>query len=190
MRKYFALALLLIAVHCKSGNLEEIFRQIPDSLTPYLSQNNRLDFIDFMESHMKAEVRNRLGGISEMTALTADSLSIRMSEALRIDMLLLTPVEPVDSSRQVVCVVSTYGTDSLGLESRTVYFSFYEDQLRQVYKADPGVTLGMSLNGERFSSPRAQLIRNSLMSSVVTRSTRLLLMRTNSTLLASLSFSL
>ena len=123
MRKYFALALLLIAVHCKSGNLEEIFRQIPDSLTPYLSQNNRLDFIDFMESHMKAEVRNRLGGISEMTALTADSLSIRMSEALRIDMLLLTPVEPVDSSRQVVCVVSTYGTDSLGLESRTVYYT-------------------------------------------------------------------
>lgn len=101
----------------------DIFRQIPDTLTPYLSQNNRLDFIDFMESNMKAEVRNRLGGTSEMTALTADSLSIRMSEALRIDMLLLTPVEPVDSSRQVVCVVSTYGTDSLGQESRVAYYT-------------------------------------------------------------------
>ncbi len=104
-------------------SLSGLFRQIPDSIVPYLSPNNRLDFIDFMESHMKAEVRNRLGGISEMTALTADSLSIRMSEALRIDMLLLTPVAPVDSSRQVICVVSTYGTDSLGLESRTDYYT-------------------------------------------------------------------
>ena len=115
--------LMLLATSARAQNLTEIFRQIPDTLTPYLSQNNRLDFIDFMESNMKAEVRHRLGGTSEMTALTADSLSIRMSEALRIDMLLLTPVEPVDSSRQVVCVVSTYGTDSLGLESCVAYYT-------------------------------------------------------------------
>jgi hypothetical protein len=115
--------LLLLTIAAKAENLTEIFRQIPDSILPYLSPNNRLDFLDFMASHMKAEVRNLLGGTSEMTALTDDSLSIRMSEALRIDILLLTPVAPVDSSRQVVCVVSTYGTDSLGLESRTDYYT-------------------------------------------------------------------
>lgn len=115
----------------------EIFRQIPDSLTPYLSRNNRLDFIDFMESGMKAEVRNRMGGTSEMTALTADSLSIRMSEALRVDMLLLTPLEPLDSCSQVVCVVSTYGTDSLSLESRVAYYTTRWTPLSTIPRLSP-----------------------------------------------------
>lgn len=35
---------------------------------------------------------------------------------------------------------------SHGLEDRTVYFSFYEKQLKQVYKADSSATLGMSIN--------------------------------------------
>ena len=32
--------------------IKEVFKAMPDSLIPYLSQNNRLDFIDFMESNM------------------------------------------------------------------------------------------------------------------------------------------
>jgi len=78
---------------------------------------------------MKAEVRNRLNGTSEMTALTDDSLSIRLSNALRMDILLLTPVEMIDSCRQVVCVVETYGTDFLSLESQT---SFYTPQWKKI----------------------------------------------------------
>ena len=35
-----------------------------------------------------------------------------------------------------------------GLEGRTVYFSFYEKQLKQVYKADPTVELGMSIKAD------------------------------------------
>ena len=123
IRSLVVLLLMLLATSAKAQHLADLFRQIPDSITPYLSQNNRLDFIDFMESGMKAEVRNRLGGTSEMTALTSDSLSIRMSEALRVDMLLLTPLEPVDSCSQVVCVISTYGTDSLSLQSRVAYYT-------------------------------------------------------------------
>ena len=93
--------------------LRDVFRQIPDSLMPSLSVNSRLDFIDFMDANMKAAVRNQLGGMSEMTALTDDSLSIRMSDALRIDMLLLTLDEPVDTIRQVVALAETFLTDSV-----------------------------------------------------------------------------
>lgn len=93
--------------------LRDVFRQIPDSLMPSLSLNNRLDFIDFLDSNMKAAVRNQLGGMSEMTALTDDSLSIRMSDALRIDMLLLTLDEPLDTIRQVVVLAETFLTDSV-----------------------------------------------------------------------------
>jgi hypothetical protein len=90
---------------------------MPDSLMPYLTANNRLDFIDFLDSNMKAEVTNMTGGVSEMTALTDDSLSIRMSDALRVDMLLLDLDEPVDSIHQVVVFVETFLVDSIYGES-------------------------------------------------------------------------
>ena len=108
---------LLIPHYSAAQSLKEVFKQMPDSLMPYLTQNNRLDFIDFMESNMKAEVSNLTGGTSEMTVLTDDSLSIRMSEALRVDMLLLDLDEPVDSIRQVIVFVETFLADSVYGES-------------------------------------------------------------------------
>jgi hypothetical protein len=103
--------------------LRDVFRQLPDSLMPTLSQNNRLDFIDFLDSNMKAVVRNQLGGLSEMTALTDDSLSIRMSDALRIDMLLLTLDEPVDTIRQVIVFAETFLTDSIYGETTVKFYT-------------------------------------------------------------------
>lgn len=130
MRRQFIILIgLLLAVSGRAGDLlmKEVFRTMPDSLMPYLSENNRLDFIDFMDSGMKAEVRNTLGGTSEMTALTVDSLSIRMSEALRVDMLLLAPSQ--EDTCRVVCFVQTYGTDSLSLESTVDYYTTTWQQL-------------------------------------------------------------
>ena len=46
------------------------FKNMPDSICPLLSAVNRADFIDFLESKMKAEVTNSFGGKSEMTELT------------------------------------------------------------------------------------------------------------------------
>ena len=88
--------------------MSELFKAMPDTLLPYLSTNNRLDMIDFMEANMKAEVTNLLDGKSEMTALTHDSLSIRMNGVLRIDMKLSLVAAPVDSSTQVIRVQRTY----------------------------------------------------------------------------------
>ena len=114
-RRYLGYLLLLFASVCSAQEqtLRDVFRQIPDSLMPSLSVNNRLDFIDFMDSNMKAVVRNQLGGTSEMTALTDDSLSIRMSDALRIDILLLTLDEPVDTIKQVVVLAESFMSDSV-----------------------------------------------------------------------------
>ncbi|MBR1415259.1 MAG: DUF3256 family protein [Prevotella sp.] len=85
-----------------------VFKQMPDSLMPYLSKNNRLDMLDFMDAKMKAEVTNLLDGRSEMTAITDDSLSIRLSDALRVDMKLERVEQPVDSGYYVVRLVRTY----------------------------------------------------------------------------------
>jgi len=90
----------------------KLFRAMPDSIIPYLSRNNRLDFIDFMESKMKAEVTNSFGGKSQMTALGPDSLVIRMNESCTLVMLLLDTTDDVDSCRQVIAVVRTLGIGS------------------------------------------------------------------------------
>lgn len=103
--------------------LRDVFRQMPDSLMPSLSLNNRLDFIDFLDSNMKAVVKNQLGGQSEMTCLTDDSLSIKMSDALKIDMLLLTLDEPVDTIKQVVVFAETFRVDSVYGETTIKFYS-------------------------------------------------------------------
>ena len=83
-----------------------LFKSMPDTLMPYLSKNNRLDMVDFREANMKAEVTNLLEGKSEMTKLTVDSLTIRMSDILDIEMSLVVS-EPSDTLIQVVRIYHT-----------------------------------------------------------------------------------
>jgi hypothetical protein len=116
-------ALSLTAKAGDSITIRDAFRQMPDSLMPTLTQNNRLDFLDFHDAGMKAEVKNRLGGTSLMTALTNDSLSMQVSPALRVDMLLLTLPEPLDSVNQVIVVGETFLADSVYGETTIHYFT-------------------------------------------------------------------
>ena len=76
---------------------------MPDSICPLLSAVNRADFIDFLESKMKAEVTNSFGGKSEMTELAPDYIHVKMTPQSSWQMKLL----PVNDSTKVVCVVST-----------------------------------------------------------------------------------
>ena len=102
-----------VSVVFDATTMDYCFRHIPDDVLPTLSENNRLDMLDFMESKMKAEVTNRLGGKSEMTLLTDTTLTIRMSEALKVDMLLLNRMGPYE----------TFGRDSLSLESTVRFYT-------------------------------------------------------------------
>ena len=112
------LALLVAATFSQASaqsiQIRDAFREMPDSLMPYLSKNNRLDFIDFLDSGMKAEVRTQLGGTSQMLSIGSDSLTIQMNPSLRVDMI------AIDS---VVAVVETFLVDSIYGESRVHYYS-------------------------------------------------------------------
>ena len=126
MRRVIVAALLALSASQMSGQrleIRDVFKQMPDSLMPYLSQNNRLDFIDFLDANMKAEVKNRLGGTSEMLGLSSDSLSIRMSSSLRADLFLLPLSAPVDSVSDVIAMVETFLADSVHGQSHVSYFT-------------------------------------------------------------------
>jgi len=98
---------LIVSVICATSlfaqDAKTLFVNMPDSLTPLLTAVNRADFVDFLESKMKAEVRNRFGQPSEMTDLTPDYIRIKMTTNSNWQMKLL----PVNDSVHVVCVVNT-----------------------------------------------------------------------------------
>jgi len=114
----FLLLLTTVLPSMAKPVISDLFKTMPDSLMPYLSQNNRLDMIDFMEARMKAEVTNLLDGKSEMTLLTDDSLSIRLNAVVTVDLKL---VERSDSS--IVCMQKTYKISEHQVETIRSYYS-------------------------------------------------------------------
>lgn len=110
--------------------MRQVFKNMPDSLTPSMTKNNRLDCIDFLDSNMKAEVQNAFGGRSELLVLTDRYARLRQSDALQTELRLLDVEQPIDGSQQIVCVVQTYGTD---VRESTV--SFYSLSWRELSAA-------------------------------------------------------
>ena len=113
MRVTLIIASLFIALGSSAQiKMSQVLKQMPDAIVPYLSETNKLDLLDFMDSNMKAEVRNQLEGKTELTILTDDYASLTLNEATQMDMRLLTVSEPVDSASQIICLVNTYGSDA------------------------------------------------------------------------------
>ena len=135
MKRLFATCLMAIAtiaaVNADTLTVRNLFKDVPDGVFPYLSTNNRLDFIDFIDSNMKAEVTNDLGGKSIMTSLADDSLTIQMNDECIVDLLLLKAAQPVDSCAQVIVLVRTVGLPNHAQESEVVYYSVIWSRLEQ-----------------------------------------------------------
>ena len=113
--------LILIFVLCVYGaagraqDLKTLFVALPDSLSPLLTEVNRADFGDFLESGMKAEVKNRFGNMSEMTKLTSDYLFLKTTSASTLELKML----PLNDSVKVICAVSTYSAPA---DSRIAFY--------------------------------------------------------------------
>ena len=84
-------------------NMKSVFIAMPDSITPLLTKVNKEDCVDFLDSHMKAEVKNRFDGTAEMKVLTEDYTLVQTSEVGTLEMKLF----PVNDSTKVVCMVKT-----------------------------------------------------------------------------------
>ena len=122
MRKIFVIYFLLGTLGMfAQTTMREIIKSMPDTIVPYLTENNRLDLIDFIDSGMKAEVSNMLGGKSEMSKLTDRYTYITLNEASTLQLRLLDMEIPVDSANQIVCLVQTYGTNVR--ESKITFYS-------------------------------------------------------------------
>ena len=84
-------------------DMKTVFVAMPDSVTPLLTKVNREDCIDFLDSNMKAVVKNRFGNVAEMKVLTDDYVLMQTSEVGMLEMKLL----PLADSTKVICMVKT-----------------------------------------------------------------------------------
>lgn len=102
--KYLFLLLLMAGTVAQARTpMRQWLVAMPDSVMPLLTKNNRLDFIDFLDSKMEAVVTNRLDGKSQMNVLTDDYLHISYTRTCDVAMKLL----PVADTVEVLCVVTT-----------------------------------------------------------------------------------
>ncbi len=110
MKRILLFATLLVALTTQAQRpaLADLFRQMPDTLLPYLTANNRLDMVDFIEAGMKAEVTNQLDGKSQMTQLSADSLTLQLNDVLTVSMRLDSIRQAADSTAYLIRVARRY----------------------------------------------------------------------------------
>ncbi|MCD7900076.1 MAG: DUF3256 family protein [Bacteroides sp.] len=88
-----------------SQEAKTLFLKSPESVTPFLTSVNRADFIDFLESNMKAQVKNKFESTSEMTDLTSDYIRIQMTpqSSWEMKVLSLNDSTKIISTITVVC---------------------------------------------------------------------------------------
>ena len=86
-----------------ADDLRTLFIGMPDSIMPTLTKSERMDFLDYMDSGMRARVRNMQGGESEMTLLQDNMLSVKTSGAGRLDMALFGK----KGGGNIICIIKT-----------------------------------------------------------------------------------
>lgn len=155
--------LILIFVLCVYGaagraqDLKTLFVALPDSLSPLLTEVNRADFGDFLESGMKAEVKNRFGNMSEMTKLTSDYLFLKTTSASTLELKML----PLNDSVKVICAVSTYSAPAA--DSR---IAFYDTNWHELPLSD---FLRLPQEDEFYLKPASAVQADSLKTCVLMR---------------------
>ena len=135
----FVVLLLVGALPVRSQSLSDLFKCMPDSLLPYLSHNNRLDLLDFFEAGMEARVTNLFDGQTRLTALSADSLVLELSPSSSLSIRLCPVDAPIDSARQVLCLVGSVFLSPSECEQSTRFYSLRwrplpESQLPQPFR--------------------------------------------------------
>ena len=85
-------------------NIRKMWLEMPDSLAPYLKQQQRSMLLDYYEMGGEKEIKNDFDGISRLDTLANDFLSVRLNNALSLQIGLL----PTQEGDTLACVIKTY----------------------------------------------------------------------------------
>ena len=112
--------LFLVSIFCTlsvmAQDMKTVFVAMPDSIVPLLTKVNREDCIDFLDSNMKAVVKNRFGNVAEMKVLTDDFVEIEPSGASSMQVRMLPA-----GGDTLLCVVNTVKAEAA--DSRISFYT-------------------------------------------------------------------
>lgn len=108
----------MVSMQMSAQTMKDIIKTMPDSITPLLTKNARLDFIDYLEANQKAVEKNKLGGESEMTKLTETRSVIQLSKSSKLDFKLLK-----GGDEPTIGIISTMTVDEKTSVSMIRYYS-------------------------------------------------------------------
>lgn len=134
IRLLMCLFITMISFAVQAQSMKDMIKKAPAEITPLLTNDNKLDFIDFLDSNMKAEARNVFGEISEMTIITKDYTCINMSNSSKTEMKLL----PFGSDT-IVCVVNTFMSDSIADSEIAFYSSSWKELPSEMFVSFPSI---------------------------------------------------
>lgn len=77
--------------------------EMPDSLMPLLAQRERMDARDYVQSGMRAELTNTLGGKSVLETLTDEWIQVKLTPSSTWEARLL----PLADGNRIICVIHT-----------------------------------------------------------------------------------
>ncbi len=126
MKRVTIAFIAFISLFCGSAqaqDLRTLFIEMPDTLLPLLTDNDRRDMIDFWDARMSTSVVNRLDGKSRITALTDDFLSVELSRSSSMQIKMLN----VEGGDTLLCIVNTVGAEAY--DSR---IHFYNSRWKRV----------------------------------------------------------
>lgn len=104
------LLVFLLNINSQNMHMAELFKQMPDSLMPYLTTNNKLDMLDFIDAGMEAKVTNKFDGESILCELDSTYLRLKLNTSVEVEMKLLSSSNLLnDSTKNLICIVTTYG---------------------------------------------------------------------------------
>lgn len=106
--------------------MRDVFAQMPDSVLPAVTRNNRLDCIDFIDNNLEAKVRNAFDDYVTLEALTSDYARFRSSASSVMELKLL----PRTDTTAVLCMVTTVECGEKGSSTRI------EDSALRLLNAD------------------------------------------------------
>ncbi len=110
MKKMSFLVILFALFYgrAEAQSLRDLFIEMPDTLLPLLTTNDRRDLIDFWDARMSTEVTNRLDGKSRITMLADDFLALRLTHSSSMQIKMLS----AEGGDTLLCVINTVGAET------------------------------------------------------------------------------
>ena len=86
MKYVMILVFAMYIAPASAQTIKEVWSDMPDSIMPLLSRNNRLDCVDYWEAGQYGDVKNRLEGKVVILFMNEDSLAVADTEVSSYEM--------------------------------------------------------------------------------------------------------